>query len=82
MYKYRRCGIGNRAFYEVLDTHKGKWQVLYHPNNIASASFWERAIDERTNSKYEQIKSHTHEDYRYEDGSFGNVMYFENNQHI
>jgi len=78
MHKYRRFGIGKQAFYQILDKYKGTWQVLYNPKNTTSAGFWERAIDEHTDGKYEHIKSHPHEDYVYEDGTLGNVIYFSN----
>jgi len=77
MYKYRRLGIGKRALYEILDTYKGTWQVLYHPNNIASACFWERITDEHSDGKCELIKSHSHDDYSFYDGTQGNVIYFQ-----
>jgi len=76
MHKYRRLGIGKQALFEILDANKGTWQVLYHPNNKASACFWERITDEYSNGKHELIKSHPHEDYSFYDDTQGNVIYF------
>jgi len=76
MHKYRRIGIGKQALFRILETHKGTWQVNYHPNNTASASFWEKMADEYTGGKYELIKSHPHEDYSFFDDTQGNVIYF------
>jgi len=76
MHKYRRLGIGKQVLFKILDTYKGTWKVTYHPNNAASAFFWERIADEYTDGKYELIKSHPHEDYSYADGTLGDVIYF------
>ncbi|MCL2605375.1 MAG: GNAT family N-acetyltransferase [Defluviitaleaceae bacterium] len=76
MHKYRRLGIGKQALFKILDSYKGIWQVVFHPVNIASAHFWERIADEYTGGKYELIKSHSHEDYSFYDGTPGDVIYF------
>ena len=76
MHKYRRLGIGKQVLFKILDTYKGTWKVTYHPNNAASALFWEKIADEYTDGKYELIKSHPHEDYSYADGTLGDVIYF------
>ena len=76
MYKYRRLGIGKKALFEVLETRKGTWQVLYHPDNKASACFWERTADLHINGKHELVVAHSHEDYSFYDDTQGNVIYF------
>ena len=75
VYKYRRLGVGKQAFFQVLDKHKGRWQLRRHPKNIASVLFWDKAINEYTNGKYELIKSHPKCDYS--DGTLGDVFFFE-----
>lgn len=34
LFKYRKQGIGRKAIFEVLDKHRGKWQLKRHPKNI------------------------------------------------
>jgi len=74
MYKYRRSGVGKNAFFQVLDKHKGRWQLRRHPKNIASVYFWDKAINEYTKGKYELIKSHPKAEYS--DGTMGDVFFF------
>jgi len=78
MYKYRRSGIGKKALFEVLDKHRGSWQLTYHPKNAASVNFWEKSIGEYTNGKFKIDEAHPHPDYKYEDGTVGKVMFFQN----
>ena len=77
MYKYRRKGIGKKAFFMVADLHRGKWQLQRHPKNIASVHFWDNAINEYTKGSYKLIKSHP-KSWKYEDGTFGDVYFFDN----
>ena len=76
MYKYRRSGVGKQAFFEVLDKHKGRWQLYYHPKNTTSADFWQRVINEYTKGQYKLIKSHPQ--IVYDDGLLGDVFFFDN----
>ncbi|NLO84514.1 MAG: GNAT family N-acetyltransferase [Clostridiales bacterium] len=75
MYKYRRRGIGKEAFYQVLDLHKGTWQLKRHPKNIPSVHFWDRVVNEYTKGKYEAILAHP--DSKYEDGTLADIFFFE-----
>jgi len=77
MYKYRRCGVGRQALFQVLDRHKGRWGLGWHPKNIVSALFWKSAINEYTKGKFELIKSNPK--LKYPDGSFGDTCLFGNN---
>jgi predicted acetyltransferase len=74
MYKYRRSGIGKQAVFQVLDKHKGCWQLRRHPKNIASVYFWNNVISEYTNGKFELIESHPQ--CGYGDGTLGDVFFF------
>jgi predicted acetyltransferase len=38
MHKYRRKGIGKKAFFMVADLHRGSWQLKRHPKNIRAKS--------------------------------------------
>jgi len=78
MPKYRRSGIGKYVYFKVLDEYKGDWQVVFHPKNKAASHFWANATDEYTNGNYEYVKSHSHRDYVYCDGSQADVIYFDN----
>ena len=75
MYKYRRKGIGKYAVKHILEKHKGKWQLSFHPNNEGSKKFWINTINGYTNGKYELIENNT--DWVYEDGTNGHIIIFE-----
>ncbi|MDR2547780.1 MAG: GNAT family N-acetyltransferase [Lachnospiraceae bacterium] len=76
MHKYRRRGVGEKAFLMVMNLHKGKWQLKRHPKNLASVSFWDKVVDEYTNGNYELIKSYPNTEYG--DGTLGDVFFFDN----
>jgi len=80
MHKYRGLGIGRKALFEVLDKHRGSWQMTLHPKNITAAKFWEKVIGEYTGGKYQIIKGHPHPDHSYEDDTAGDVMVFDNTE--
>ena len=74
MYKYRRSGVGKQAFFELLDLHKGTWQLKRHPKNLPSVHFWQKVIDEFTHGNYEFIESYPGTEY--DDGSLAGVFFF------
>ena len=74
MYKYRRKGIGKYTVNYILEKHKGKWQLSYHPNNESSKNFWIKTIDKYTKGNYEIIKNNP--DLIYEDGTKGATIVF------
>ena len=74
MYKYRQKGIGKYVLKYILDKHKGKWQLNFHPKNEISKEFWIKAIAKYTKGKYE-IKSDP--EWIYEDGTIGYTLLFE-----
>jgi predicted acetyltransferase len=76
MYKYRRMGIGKKAFFMALDLHRGTWQLKRHPKNENSVYFWNRAINEYTGGKFEMIESYPNTEY--EDGTLADVFFFDN----
>jgi predicted acetyltransferase len=76
LFKYRRSGVGKQAFYSVLDKHKGRCGLGWHPKNIASAQFWEKSINEYTDGKFEITRSYPL--LEYPDGTFGDVCIFDN----
>ena len=49
MYKYRRLGVGRKAFFQTLDEHRGRWGVGCYPNNVVSVRFWNNVINEYVN---------------------------------
>jgi predicted acetyltransferase len=79
MHKYRRSGVGKKAFFMAMDLHKGKWQLKRHPKNLASVYFWDKVVDEYTSGNYELIKSYPNTEY--DDGTLGDVFFFDNSQH-
>ncbi|OPZ83258.1 MAG: hypothetical protein BWY74_04488 [Firmicutes bacterium ADurb.Bin419] len=79
MYKYRRKGVGKKAFSMVADLHKGKWQLKRHPKNKVSVYFWDKAVSEYTKGKYELITSYPNTEY--DDGTLGDIFFFDNSQY-
>ena len=78
MHKYRRCGVGRKAVFQVLDRHHGKWQLKCHPHNIASVKFWNTVINEYTGGKFRVVENYPNKEVDYEDGTPANVFFFEN----
>ncbi|MCL1996469.1 MAG: GNAT family N-acetyltransferase [Defluviitaleaceae bacterium] len=76
MYKYRRMGIGEKALFTALDLHRGTWHLKRHPKNENSVYFWNNAINEYTNGKYEMIESYPNTEY--DDGTLADVFFFDN----
>ena len=74
MHKYRRSGAGKQAFFKVLSLHKGQWQLMRHPKNLASVHFWNAVIGEYTHGNYELIEAYPNTGY--DDGSLGDVYFF------
>ena len=75
MYKYRRKGVGKYAVKYILEKHKGKWQLSFHPNNENSKVFWIKIIDEYTKGNYELMENNT--DWIYEDGTIAHTIIFD-----
>lgn len=75
MTKYRRLGIGRHVFFQVLSKHKGRQQLVRHPNNTASVHFWDNVINEYTKGQYTLIQSHP--EFLYPDGTPGDIFFFE-----
>jgi len=76
MYKYRRMGIGKKALFMALDLHRGTWHLKRHTKNENAVHFWNNAINEYTNGKYETIESYPNTEY--EDGTLADVLFFDN----
>jgi len=72
MNKYKRQGIGKYCVKHILNMHKGKWQIWWHPKNEAAKNFWIKTIDEYTNGKFELIKNNE----PYYDGVIGYTLVF------
>jgi len=75
MRKYRRLGVGRNVVFQVLDKHKGRLQLVRHPNNAAAVFFWDNVINEYTKGQYTLIRSHP--GWVYPDGELGDVFFFE-----
>ncbi len=74
MHKYRRRGVGKQAFFQLLERHRGQWQLRRHPKNIPSVHFWNRVIAEFTNGDYELVEGYPRTEY--DDGSLADVFFF------
>lgn len=75
MHKYRRKGVGKRAFYQVMERHQGSWQLKCHPGNVGASYFWSRMIDNYTKGSFDLIKGC--QGTAFADGTLGDVFYFE-----
>lgn len=75
LYKYRRSGVGKQAVFQILDMHKGRWQLKRHPANTASVYFWDHVIDEYTKGCFELVKAYPGTEY--DDGTLADVFFFE-----
>jgi len=76
VYKYRRSGVGKKAFFMAVDRHRGRWQLKMHPKNAVSVGFWEAAVSEYTSGDYELIRAYPGTEY--DDGTLGDVFFFDN----
>ena len=74
MCRYRRLGVGKQAFFQILDAHKGEWQLVCHPKNSASVHFWNSVISEYTDGQFQLIESYPH--FIYSDGTAGDLFMF------
>ena len=59
----------------ILNKHRGRWQLRYHPKNEVSEMFWFDVIGKYAKEKYELIKDLP--DAMYEDGTAGHILAFE-----
>ena len=72
-YPYRGQGVGSEAMRRLTALHKGRWQVKYHPGNVAGAAFWRRTAGELSpGGVWEERESPEH----YPDGTPGRVLLF------
>jgi predicted acetyltransferase len=44
MRKYRRKGFGRKAAEQVLDLHRGQWEIFQMESNKSAQVFWRRVI--------------------------------------
>lgn len=52
MLKYRRMGIGRQAATQLLNLHRGKWEICYWKNNVLAGLFWKKVVEAYTNGNY------------------------------
>jgi len=75
MRKYRRMGVGRRAFEQAFALHTGRHQIVRHPKNAAAVRFWDTVVNEHTKGQYTLLPSHP--GFVYQDGTAGDVFIFE-----
>lgn len=75
MFRYRRCGLGKWAAFQLFDRFKGSWQLKRHPKNFPAVAFWDRVVSEYTsgNFRMESIGGEA----AYPDGAPADVFFFE-----
>ena len=69
MNKYRRKGYGKEAVFQVLNMHRGKWQLKRHPHNIGSVHFWNNVIAEYTKGNFRLVEKYPNKEVDYDDGT-------------
>lgn len=74
MYKYRRCGLGTWAVFQLFERFRGSWQLKYHPGNRPSVAFWNKVVGAWTKGDY---RKEEREDVAYPDGAPGMVLFFD-----
>ncbi len=74
MHKYRRCGLGKWAAFELFRKFPGTWQLKRHPKNTPSVHFWNKVVSEYTGGNYRLEEGR--EDVAYADGTPGDVFFF------
>ena len=52
MLKYRRMGVGSNAAIQLLDKHRGAWEICYWRNNLPAGQFWKKVVEKYTNGHY------------------------------
>ena len=78
MNKYRRKGYGKEAVFQVLNMHRGKWQLKRHPHNIDSVHFWNNVIAEYTKGNFRLVEKYPNKEVDYDDGIPADVFFYEN----
>lgn len=74
MHKYRRCGLGKWATFQLFDRFKGNWQLKRHPKNLPSVHFWDQVVSEYTGGIF-RVESMGGE-VAYDDGTPADVFFF------
>lgn len=74
MYKYRRCGLGKWAAFQLFDKFSGTWFLKRHPKNIPSVHFWNKVVSEYTGGDYRLEEGR--KDLAYSDGTPGDAFFF------
>ncbi|HHX71489.1 MAG TPA: GNAT family N-acetyltransferase [Clostridiales bacterium] len=75
LYKYRRQGVGKRAFLLLMEKHQGTWQLHCHPKNVPSVYFWDCVVGTLTGGQFEKISFCPGTEYP--DGTLAHVYYFD-----
>lgn len=72
--KYRRAGLGKAFALEIMKIHRGTWQLRRHPKNLPSVGLWDAVAHAASAAPVEIV---TCEASAYEDGTLGEVLYFD-----
>lgn len=73
MYKYRRCGLGRWAAFQLFDRFKGLWQLKRTPRNTGSVYFWDKVVESYTGGNF---KLESRADIAYDDGTPADLFTF------
>lgn len=53
MLKYRRMGVGSYVAEQLLNRHRGAWEICYRKNNFQASQFWKSVVEKNTNGRYQ-----------------------------
>lgn len=73
-YPYRRRGAGTEVMHRIFESHRGSWQIKYHPKNKASVCFWDGIAGANAAGGFVKLRG----DEDYGDGSESVVLCFAN----
>jgi len=52
----RRCGYGLSAARQILQNHRGRWEIAFRERNVKAAAFWTAVISTAGVSLQERIE--------------------------
>ncbi|HEY4967456.1 MAG TPA: GNAT family N-acetyltransferase [Puia sp.] len=54
MRKYRRKGIGRQVAIQILDLHRGQWEIFQMESNTSAQAFWRTVILDYTKGQFSE----------------------------
>jgi len=73
IYKYRKSGVANYCVTHLFEKHRGKWGLMFHPENIISKKFWLKTVNQYTLGNYQQIEN----EQAHYNGTLASILLFD-----